>query len=200
VKLRAHPRSAEFLAWFHARKSDAKHLTADYYRAAGPRYTTAGEIVSGVGASLGGGRWNPPGAMRVVYLSREPETALREANEDFRYHGVPILNGFPKVIVAVGLVLRSVLDLTSATAFETLPGGAAAFFAEDWRAVMARGHEATTQAFGRASFASGLHGVLLPSKPEPGGVNLIVFPARLTKKWRVIVLNAAELDKLGSSG
>ncbi len=200
MKLRAHPRSAEFLAWFRARKSVTKPLTANYFRAAGPQFTTAAEIVSGVGASLGGGRWNPPGVMRVVYLSREPETALREANEDFRYHGLPVLNGFPKVIVAIELVLGSVLDLTAATAFETLPGGAAALLAEDWRAVVARGHEATTQAFGRASFASGLHGVLLPSKPEPGGVNLIVFPARLTKKWRVTVLNAAELDKLGSPG
>ena len=105
MKLRAYPRSAEFLAWFLARRPDAKPLTGDYYRAAGPRFTTAREIVSGIGASLGGGRWNPPGAVKVIYLSREPETALREANEHFRYHGLPVSEGFPKVIVAVGLVL-----------------------------------------------------------------------------------------------
>lgn len=197
VKLRAHPRSAEFQAWFHAHRSEAETLTGDYYRAAGPRFTTAQEIVSGIGASLGGGRWNPPGATRVIYLSREPETALREANEHFRYHGLPVSKGLPKVVVAVGLVLGSVLDLTDAAAFETLPGGIEALLAEDWRAVMARGHEATTQAFGRAAFASGLHGILVPSKPDPNGVNLLVFPARLTKKWRAVVRNAADLDNLG---
>ena len=200
MKLRAHPRATEFLAWFLARRPDAKPLTGDYYRAAGPRFTTAREIVSGVGAARGGGRWNPPGAMKVIYLSREPETALREANEHFRYHGLPVSEGLPKVIVAVGLVLWSVLDLTDAAAFETLPGGVEALLAEDWRAVMARGHEATTQAFGRAAFASGLHGILVPSKPDPSGVNLLVFPGRLTKKWRVTVLNAADLDKLGRPG
>ena len=71
------------------------------YRVAGPRHTTAAEIVSGEGAHLGGGRWNPVGQMKVVYLSRDPETAMKEALEHFRYHALPISAALPKVIVAV---------------------------------------------------------------------------------------------------
>jgi RES domain-containing protein len=186
----AHPRSAELLSWLNRRKQSAKPLAGEYYRVAGPRHTTAGEIVSGVGAFIAGGRWNPIGEMKVVYLSKEPETALRESLASFRYHNLPISDALPKITVAVAVKLERVLNLSKhATVTE--------FLGEDWRALMARGVEAGSQALGWAAFAAGLQGLIVPSKPDPTGVNLIVFPENLTRRCRLEVMNAAELDKLG---
>lgn len=53
--------------------------------------------------------------------------------------------------------------------------------AEDWRAVMNAGNEATAQAFGRAAFETGLSGLIVPSKAHPGGVNMLIFPERMAK-------------------
>jgi RES domain-containing protein len=135
--------------------------------------------------------------MNVVYLSEQPETALREANEHFRYHNLPLWHGMPRVIVAVRAVLDVVLDLTASEIAGSLPEPMATFLAEDWRAIMNRGDEATAQAMGRAARAAALQGLRVPSKPDPTGINLLVFPDALTEKSRLEVLNADDLDKLG---
>jgi RES domain-containing protein len=149
---RPHPRSADLLKWVNRRKTSSESLTGEFYRVAGPHHTTADEIVSGVGAFIAGGRWNPIDEMKVVYLSREPETALSEALENFRYHGLPISNALPKVTVAIALKLDRVLDLTKAAIASGMPIGMAEFLAEDWRALMARDVEAGSQALGWAAF------------------------------------------------
>ena len=154
-------------------------------------------IVSGEGGLYGGGRWNSSGAMKIVYLSAAPETALREANEHFRARNLPVSNGFPKVVVSVAVKLERILDFTDPAVVGLMPEAPASLLAEDWRALMARGEESASQAIGRAIFKAGLQGLLVPSKPEPNGINLLVFPDHLTKKCRLEVLNAAELDKLG---
>ena len=199
MKQREHPRFAEFAAWCAKHASKAKPLTGEFYRVAGPRHTTAKAIVSGIGAFAGGGRWNSPGVMRIVYTSVEPETALREANEHFRYGNMPISKGLPKVIVAFAVTLERVLDFTDATLASVMPESMSSLLAEDWRALMARGEMSSSQAMGRAAFEAGLQGLIVPSKPDPTGVNLLIFPERLTRKCRLKVLNAAELDKLGKA-
>jgi RES domain-containing protein len=197
VKLREHPRSTELSAWFAEQVSNAKPLSGEFYRVAGPRHTTAMDIISGMGAFIGGGRWNPPGVMNVVYLSVESETAMREANEHFRYHNLPIWTGMPRIVVAIRAALEAVLDLTSIAAAGLLPESMQSLLAEDWRAIMGRGDVATTQAMGRAAHQAGVQALLVPSKPDPNGINLLVFPERLTQKSRLEVLNAGALDKLG---
>ncbi len=172
-------------------------MSGEYYRVAGPRHTTAKDIVSGIGAYRAGGRWNPLKIMKVVYLSREPETALREANEHFRYYRLPISKSFPKVVVAIRIELESILNLTRPAIAKTLPEPMKTLLAEDWRAIMARKEEALTQAIGRVAFEAGFQGLLVPSKLDKRGVNLLVFPERLTNKSTMEVINARELDKLG---
>ena len=135
--------------------------------------------------------------MRVVYLSELPETALREANEHLRYHNLPLSKGTPKVVVAIQADLETVLDLTTGQVSNELPETMKTLLAEDWRAIMSRGEEATTQALGRAAFQAGIQALRVSSKPDPTGVNLLVFPELLTKKTKLEVLNADELDKLG---
>jgi RES domain-containing protein len=194
MRLKAHPRYAVYKAWFRSEARRATRLEAELYRVAGPRHTTASELLAGVGAFKGGGRWNPPRVMRVIYLSFAPETAMREANEHSRYHRIPMSKGMPKVTVAVRVVVEAVLDLTKAGAF---PEPMANLMAEDWRAVMARMDESTTQAVGRAACAAGLQGLVVPSKPDPGGTNVLIFPENLTILSAMAVLNPELLKKLG---
>jgi RES domain-containing protein len=192
-----HPRSAAVLQWFSRRRDLAQELDVEAYRVAGPRHTTAKEIVSGTGAYLAGGRWNPVGDMKVVYLSDTPETATKEALEHFRYHGLPISSALPKVIIAVRVRIERSLDLTDPAIAVDLPISIPELLAEDWRAMMARNVEPASQAVGWAAFAAGFQGVRVPSRPDPMGTNLLVFPELLVKGSRLEVLNADELDKLG---
>lgn len=192
-----HPRSAAFLKWFARKRDRAQELDIEAYRVAGPRHTTAHEIVSGTGAYLAGGRWNPVGDMKVVYLSHSPETATTEALEHFRYYGLPISSALPKVIVAVRVKIERCLDLTDPAIAAGLPTSIPKLLAVDWRAKMAKNAEPTSQAVGWAAFAAGFQGVKIPSRPDPTGANLLVFPELLVKGNQLEVLNADELDKLG---
>jgi RES domain-containing protein len=150
-----------------------------------------------MGAYYAGGRWNPVDEMKVVYLSREPETGLTESLEHFRYHGLPISQALPKVLVAVALRVDRLLDPTDPSVVDGLPIPMAELLAEDWRAVMASRKEAGPQAMGWAAFAAGIQAVAVPSKPAPGGVNLLVFPENLTRRCRLEVLDPKVLEKLG---
>ena len=194
MKLRAHPRYAVYKDWFRTQAGLASRLEAELFRVAGPRRTTAEEILQGVGAFKGGGRWNPPGVMNAVYLSFEPETAGFEANENSRYFRIPLSLGMPKVTVAVRVTLDAVLDLSQ---IPTFPEQVADLMAEDWRAVMAKKQEATSQAVGRAAFAAGLQGLILPSKPDPKGKNVLIFPENLTGSCVLELLNPGLLARLG---
>lgn len=99
-----------------------------------------------------------------------------------------------KVVIAVRVVAELVFDLTKTSDF---PEPMANLMAEDWRAVMGRGEEAAGQAVGRAAFVVGFQGILVPSKPDPAGMNVLLFPQRLTTKCTLEVMNAHLLEKLG---
>jgi RES domain-containing protein len=197
MALKEHPRSADFLRWFTKNKKQAEPLNGVFFRVAGPRHTTAAEMISGIGAKKAGGRWNPVGEMRVVYLSREPETALTEALARCRYFNLPVSDNMPKVVVPVIVQLNRVLDLSRADLTGEVPELMAECLAEDWRALNARSTESASQAVGRAAFSAKLQGLLVPSKAAPEGLNLLAFPENLSAKSRLEVQNADELDKLG---
>ncbi len=150
-----------------------------------------------MGAYLAGGRWNPVGEMKVVYLSDEPETATKEALEHFRYYGLPISNALPKVIVAVRVKIERCLELTDPAISADLPIPLPELLAEDWRAIIAKDVEPASQVVGWSAFAAGFQGVRVPSKPAPTATNLLIFPELLIQGNQLEVLNADELDKLG---
>lgn len=93
--------------------------------------------------------------------------------------------------------LEQVLDLTESGIANALPEMMPVLLAEDWRAIMSRGEEATSQAIGRAVYAAGLQGILVPSIADPEGVNLLAFPESLARDSVLAVLNSEELDRLG---
>lgn len=190
-----HPRYKVFLDFFT--KHQAMPLDRTFFRVAGPRHTTASEILSGEGAYRGGGRWNVPRNMKAIYASDDPVTAMHEATAHLRYYHLPLSNAMPKVTVALQVKAERVIDLTDATS--GFPEPMSTLLAEDWRQVMGRGDEPTTQAIGRAAFDAGLQGLLVPSKPSPAGKNLVLFPERFTTRTCVAVLNPELLETLGKS-
>ncbi|MCI0638187.1 MAG: RES family NAD+ phosphorylase [Gemmataceae bacterium] len=79
-----------------------------------------------------------------------------------------------------------------------LPVSMPQLVAEDWRALMTRNKESASQAVGWAAYAAGFQGLKVLSKPDPDGINVLVFPETLTRTCRLEVMNADELDKLGT--
>jgi len=197
MPLHPHPRYAEFRDWFGNQRARAAPIDDVYYRVAGPRHTTAEEIVSGIGARRVGGRWNPPDVMNVVYASCTPMTAMAESVEHFRYYSIPPWEGMPKVTVGIRVVAPVVLNLANPEIAADLPDSIDGLMAEDWRKVREQGDEATTMAMGRAAFEAGIQGLLVVSKPDPAGVNLLVFPENLDSNCQMEVINPELLEKLG---
>ncbi len=122
---------------------------------------------------------------------------MKEALEHFRYHGLPISSGLPKVTIAVHVTIERLLDLTTPALSAGLPIPMPELVAEDWRALTAKGMESASQSLGWAAFAAGFQGLMVPSRPDPQGVNVLVFPESFTKACRLEVMNASELDRLG---
>lgn len=168
----------------------------EYYRVAGPRFTSAADIVSAVGGYKASGRWCRRGITRLLYLSESPETGMAESNEHARRYNLPLWQRMPKVTVAVRVEAQAVLDLTDPAVAADLPFDLPSLMEADWRADNRRGVESVTQALGRAASAAGFDGLRVPSKPDPRGINLVIF-RRGGGGASVVLLNPEELEGLG---
>jgi RES domain-containing protein len=148
------------------------------YRALNPVY--AREPLSGRGAELYGGRFNPKG-VPALYLSLSAMTALREANQ--------VGNLQPTTLVTYDAEIERVFDCRDKTALEARCMDAAALADATWRDQMKASGEARTQAFARRLIADGYHGLLVRSF-APGAtendLNLVLWkwgdaaPSRVT--------------------
>lgn len=148
------------------------------YRALNPVY--AREPLSGRGAALYGGRFNPKGA-EALYTSLSIMTALREANQ------VGSLQ--PTTLVSYRAEIERVFDSRDEEALRTWNMDAAALADTTWRDAMRASGEAQTQTFARRLSEEGYHGLLVRSFAAGATVNdlnLVLFqwgaepPARLT--------------------
>lgn len=182
-------------AWFCGTKPAP--LDAVYYRMAGPAYTCASQIISGEGAFHGGGRWNQPGVMKVVYLSDDPVTAAAESTEHHRHYGLPIWQAMPKVTVAVAVRTSRAINLTDAANAASFPVTMADLLREDWHAAMNNGQQALAQAVGLAAFNARIHLLIVESKARPGARNAVVFPQLFTAPNILEIKDALLLEKLG---
>jgi len=198
--LRANPNYRKLKAWCVAHCPMAARVAGKYYRVAGPRYTSAGAIVSGIGGFIANGRWCRRGTTKLLYLSEGPETALAESNEHARRNALPLWDQMPKVVIAVDVIANVVLDLTDAAITTRIPFSLLTLMSDDWRAANSRGEESLTQALGRAALAAGFEGLRVPSKPDPNGTNLIVFVrSKGIGGAKVTLLHPDSLEKLGRS-
>lgn len=147
------------------------------YRALNPVY--AREPLSGRGAELYGGRFNPKG-LPALYCSLSAMTALREANQ--------IGNLQPTTLVSYDAEIDQVFDTRDGTALLAEGMTSAALADAAWRDQMKASGEAGTQGFARRLIAAGFNGLLVRSY-APGttseDLNLVLWkwgsaaPARL---------------------
>jgi len=122
------------------------------YRALNPVY--ARDPLSGRGAELYGGRFNPKGTP-ALYASRSPVTALREANQ------VGTLQ--PTTLVAYDADIAPVFDIREADALSAFGMSEADLGAATWRDEMIENGESKTQIFARRLIAEGYAALLFPS-------------------------------------
>ena len=122
------------------------------YRALNPVY--AREPLSGHGAGLYGGRFNPKGTP-ALYTAIDPATALREANQ------VGSLQ--PTLLVSYRAELGPIFDTRDVTSLEKYGLSAPAMADLGWRMAMLEGRVVPTQDFARALVADGFVGLLTRS-------------------------------------
>ena len=122
------------------------------YRALNPAY--AREPMSGRGAQLYGGRFNPKG-VPALYLSLSAMTALKEANQ------VGVLQ--PTTLVSYEAEIEGLFDGRDDVALAAWGMDAAALAAATWRDEMKQTGEAATQAFARRLITGGHNGLLVRS-------------------------------------
>lgn len=132
------------------------------YRALNPIH--AREPLSGRGAELYGGRFNPRG-VPALYLSLSVITALREANQ------VGTLQ--PTTLVSYDADVADVFDCRDEKALAAEGMDAAGLGDPGWRDRMRAGGETPTQAFARRLIAAGCNGLLVKSfAPGAGAADL----------------------------
>jgi RES domain-containing protein len=154
------------------------HYQGKLYRAFNPVY--AREPLSGRGAELYGGRFNPKG-IAALYTSTSVMTALREANQ--------VGNLQPTTLVSYDADIETVFDGRDDVALAAEGMDAAALADATWRDQMKVTGEAGTQTFARRLIVRGFHGLLVRSF-APGTTtddpNLVLWtwstraPSRLT--------------------
>ncbi|MHA6688544.1 RES family NAD+ phosphorylase [Mesorhizobium sp. A556] len=148
------------------------------YRALNPVY--AREPLSGRGAELYGGRFNPKG-VPALYASLSVMTALREANQ--------VGNLQPTTLVSYDAEIEDIFDCRDGPALQAEGMDDAALADGTWRDQMKATGEARTQAFARKLIARGHRGLMVRSF-APGAnetdLNLVLWawsdaaPSRLT--------------------
>jgi RES domain-containing protein len=136
------------------------------------------QVLSGEGSFHVGGRWNAPDTMRAVYTSTTPETATTESLAYFRYYGFREQDAMPRTLLALEFKLNNILDLTDVKVRRRLRVLLREISSEDWRKLQDAGKESLTQAIGRAAYAAGFEGLVVPSARVSKGVNIVFFPER----------------------
>lgn len=128
---------------------------------------------------MDGGRFNRPG-VEALYLSRSPQTALKEY-----WQGASIVP--PATLAAYKITLGEVTDLSEG--FDPIRWGAAwADWDCAWRQI-ARIDKKVPPSWTLADMviAAGLRGILFPSLRHAGGTNLVVFPVNLIAGDSIVV-------------
>ena len=135
--------------------------------------------MSGRGAELYGGRFNPKGTP-ALYASTSPLTALREANQ--------VGDLQPTTLVSYRSEIEGAFDATDAASLAVYGLDEAALANPTWRDQMRDVGEAPTQRFARELVGQGYNGLLVPSFAQGAGageLNLVLWrwgdaaPARL---------------------
>ncbi len=157
------------------------HYQGKLYRALNPVY--AREPLSGRGAALYGGRFNPKG-LPTLYTALSVMTAIREANQ--------VGNLQPTTLVSYEADIEKVFDCRDGDALKAYGLTAAKLAANDWRDRMMLDGEAPTQLFARQLIKTGYHGLLVQSFARGAGaddLNLVLWKWGSRKPHRLVLID-----------
>ena len=157
----------------------AVSLEGTALRAVNEEWSEPGDVVSGDGALLHGGRFNAAGSFRVVYLTEDSRNGLREINYPVSAGGrFAVVGAWRVTVVPVEFRLERVLDLCDFHVRIEL-GTDRDEILQKIEFFEARGVEAPSQTLGRVVYKSGWSAILYPSRHTPKVGNLAVFPDNL---------------------
>lgn len=157
------------------------HYQGNLYRALNPIY--AREPLSGRGAELYGGRFNPKGRP-ALYTSLTIMTALKEANQ--------VGNLQPTTLVSYEADIETVFDCRDDVALRAQGMDASALADPTWRDQMKVSGEARTQTFARQLAADGFCGLLVRSfapGATDGDLNLVLWTWGSVAPGRLILID-----------
>lgn len=138
-------------------------LDARFWRMLSIRWQHA--PLSGAGAAIQGGRWNPNG-VAALYLSADHPTAVAEFHQDLVR---------PGTLATYHVVSSAIVDLTGPAKAAGYGTPEALWFGE-WRRIVAI-DKAVPDSWRLAEslIAAGADGVRVPSAQAPGGINLVLW-------------------------
>jgi RES domain-containing protein len=136
---------------------DAAAYGGDAFRHLPPAY----DPLSGRGARIHGGRWNPPDSFSVLYLGLDRQTVVDEFERLARRQRRDPADFLPRAFYRYDLLLQSVLDLRDAEAMEAVGLNSAELTSDQLEAC---------QRVGRAAHQAGREGILAPSAAGDGTV------------------------------
>ena len=160
------------------------------FRSAAFAHANAQDLISGRGAEIAGGRWNPPG-LRTLYGSLEPGLSVDESlGAILRGYGFEAEDLHPRLVAGIEVNLEAVLTLDPA---KTIPEWLdyARLLEVDWRAENAAGRETASQALGRAVAATGE--ALITRSSVRTGMNIALFPGSLRASSSIRIIHEEEL-------
>lgn len=126
--------------------------------------------LSGAGARIQGGRWNPPNSFSVLYLATDQATVSREFQRLLTRQRLPPDSFLPRAMYSYEVELTALLDLRQDAARESVN-----LTTDDLRA----DDLACCQAVGEAAYSCRRSGILAPSATGQGTV-VAVFSDCLT--------------------
>jgi RES domain-containing protein len=180
-----HPRSSQLAEAIRTARTIG--WSGRIIRATSLRYATRRDLITGEGARVYGGRWNPRG-VPALYGSLEMATALAEMLAYFHDQGLPETEALPCAWVGFDIQLDQVLDLRQQDIRRCLRVNRGQLVNEPWRELQAQGQEALTQAIGRLGAQAGLQGLLVASARARRGSNLVVLNPRRLETARIEIV------------
>ena len=131
----------------------------------------------GGASKMAGARFTPKGGFDSIYLAYDPITAFIEVSALILLPGGPVpLRSSPWVVVSVEGIVLNVLDLTDPAILAPLKTTV-----QEMTGTWLTSANPPTQILGQAAYDSGkITGIKYGSAKHTNGLNLVVFPDRIT--------------------
>lgn len=142
-----------------------------------PGLTGPPQALWGGAAKLARARFTTKGGFDSIYLAHDPITAFIEVSALVLLPGGPVpVRTAPWVVVCVDGILNNLLDLTDAAILAAL-----GTTAQEMTGTWATTPHPPTQLLGQLAYDLGrIAGIKYASAKHPGGLNLVVFPDRIS--------------------